>query len=376
MKSQEKNIYLDNNATTLPDPRVIEVMSRYLKEGGGNPSSIHAWGRAAKAALNQARRTIADYLKVKPAEIFFTSSGTEGANMLLRGLMNQKGHILTSSAEHACVFATVQAMEQEGFSATFLSPGLLGAVTPEAVQEAMRPDTRLISLMAVNNETGVKTDIVAIAEIAKERRISFLVDGVAWLGKEPLTIPEGVSAMFFSGHKLHCPPGIGFAYVRSTMTLKPLLIGGSEQESGKRGGTENLLGIVGLEEAVRLLHTELPAAAARMQKLRDRLEEGLLGELDGVQVNGSGPRIANTSNLSFDKIEGETLLTQLDLKGIAASHGSACASGALEPSRVLRNMGLAADVAASSIRFSLSRMTTEEEIDRCIEITVQLVRKM
>lgn len=374
MKSQEKNIYLDNNATTLRDPRVIAVMSHYLQEGGGNPSSIHFWGRAAKAALSKARRTIADYLKVKPAEIYFTSSGTEGANMLLRGLV-KKGHILTSNVEHACVFATVKAMEQDGFPATYLSPGLMGAVTPQAVQEALRSDTRLISLMAVNNETGVKTDIAAIAEIAKERRIPFVVDGVAWLGKESLTIPEGVSAMFFSGHKLHCPPGIGFVYVRSTMPLQPLLMGG-EQESGKRGGTENLLGIVGLEEAVRLLNTELPAATACMQRLRDRLEDGLMRELEGVQINGTGPRICNTSNLSFAKVEGETLLTQLDLQGIAASHGSACASGALEPSRILRNMGLPAAIAASSIRFSLSRMTTEQEIDRCIDVTKQLVRKL
>lgn len=374
MKSQEENIYLDNNATTLPDPRVIAVMSRHLQEGIGNPSSIHAWGRAAKAALNKARRTIADYLKVKPSEIFFTSSGTEGANMLLRGLMPQKGHIISSSVEHACVYATVQAMEKN-YPATFLDPGPWGAVTPEAVQEALRPDTRLIALMAVNNETGAKTDVAALAEIAKGKRIPFLVDGVAWLGKEPLAIPEGVSAIFFSGHKIHCPPGIGFVYVRSTISMQPLLIGG-EQEGGKRGGTENLLGIVGLEEAVRLLHTELPAAASRMQKLRDRLEDGLMQALAGVQINGAGPRISNTSNLSFEKVEGEALLAQLDLHGIAASHGSACASGALEPSRVLRNMGLSTDVAASSIRFSLSRMTAEDEIDRCIEVTTQLVNKL
>lgn len=372
MSPESISIYLDNNATTQPDPRVVKAMSHHLRHGGGNPSSVHAQGRAARSELSQARRTIASYLNVKPAEIIFTSSGTEGANMLLHGLIPKGGHLITSSVEHSCVYATIQAMERE---TTFLTPGLFGAIAPEAVRAAIRPDTRLIALMAVNNETGVKTDIASIAAIAKEAHIPFMVDGVAWLGKEPMTIPEGVSAIFFSGHKIHCPPGIGFVFMRSTMTLAPLLIGG-EQEGGKRGGTENLLGIVGLAEAVRLLSEELPTATARMTLLRDRLEQSLQANLDGVTINGSGPRVANTSNLSFAKVEGETLLTQLDLMGIAASHGSACASGALEPSRILRNMGLPADVAASSIRFSLSRMTTAEEIERCIEVTTQLVKNL
>ncbi len=372
-RAESQKIYLDSNATTQPDPRVVEVMNRHLHQTSGNPSSLHAFGQAARNELTKARRTIASFLNVKPSEILFTSSGTEAANMLLRSL--GKGHIISSDLEHSAVFAPLQAMQKEGSDVTFLSPGLHGAATREAVREAIRSDTRLICLMAVNNETGVKTDIPAIAAIAEAAKIPFIVDGVAWLGKELFTIPEGVSALFFSGHKIHCPPGIGFAFVRSTVALKPFILGG-EQESGKRGGTENLLGIVGLAEAVRLLSEELPEATSRMESLRNRLESGLMVTLEGVTINGLGPRIANTSNLSFAGIEGETLLTQLDLQGIAASHGSACSSGALEPSRILRNMGIPAALAASSIRFSLSRMTTAEEVERCIDVTVRLVSKL
>lgn len=370
---ENQSIYLDNNATTLSDPRVIQRMVQHLHQGAGNPSSIHAYGQAARSELNRARRSIAAFLNVKPTEILFTSSGTEGANTLLRSF--RKGSIISSDLEHSAVYATLQAMQKEGNEVTFLSPGLHGAATVEAVKEALKPSTSLISLMAVNNETGVKTDIAAIAELAQAAHVPFIVDGVAWLGKELFTIPEGVSALFFSGHKIHCPPGIGFLFVRSTLNLHPFLTGG-EQEFGKRGGTENLLGIVGLAEAVRLLSEELPAATLRMEKLRNCLEQGLMEALEGVTLNGSGPRIANTSNLSFEGVEGETLLAQLDLAGIAASHGSACASGALEPSRVLRNMGVSPAQAASSIRFSLSRMTTAEEIERCIEVTVKLVKRL
>ncbi len=373
----KKTIYFDNNASTPIDPRVLEAVVRDLTESMGNPSSIHELGKLSRQKLNASRQTIATVLGVKPQEIVFTSGGTEGANFVLRGLfsLQNSGHIITSDVEHSAVYDTVKYLERQGCTATYLNAGLAGGVTPEAVKKALQSKTRLISLMAVNNETGVKTDIDAIAAIAKEARIPFIVDGVAWLGKELFVIPEGVSAMFFSGHKFHAPKGVGFAIVRSNLKLEPLLLGGA-QESGRRAGTENLSAIIGLAEAVRLLKQELPAATDRMKNMRDSFERGIMEKISGVKVNGRGPRICNTSNLCFLGVEGETLLTTLDMAGIAVSHGSACASGALEPSRVLLNMGLPRDEAAASLRFSFSRYTTQEEIDICIETVVSLVNRL
>lgn len=372
-----KKIYLDNNATTAMDPRVLEVVVKDLQKTVGNPSSIHSFGQQARQKLTKARQTIATAIGVKPQEIVFTSGGSEGANYILRGLLTPQtpGHVVTSSVEHSCIYKTVQYLETLGSTATFLHPGELGAITPEAVKQAVKPSTKLIALTAVNNETGVKTDVEAIAALAAEAKIPFLVDGVALLGKEPFTIYPGISAMIFSGHKIHAPKGIGFVFVRSSLKPQPLLIGG-EQESGRRAGSENLSGIAGLAEAVRLLKEELPQAQEKMQALRDHLENSLMAELPNVKINGSGARICNTSNLCFSGVEGEVLLTALDLAGIAVSHGSACASGALEPSRVLLNMGLPPGEAASSLRFSLSRQTRIEEIDSCIETVVALVKRM
>jgi len=358
----DPRIYLDNNATTFLDPRVKEAMIQSLLLQG-NPSSVHSYGQEAKAALNRSRRTIADYLGVKPSEILFTSGGTEGLNMLLRGY--PRGHIVTSSVEHACVYETIKALGP----ATFIQPGLRGAPRPEEVEKAITSHTTLIATMAVNNETGVKTDIAGIASLAKQRKIPFVVDAVCWLGKEPIEIPPGVTAMAFSGHKFHAPKGVGFVYIRSSSAVDSLLLGGV-QEYGKRGGTENLPGIVGMAEAIRCLDD---SSTQRMQFLRDKLETKLLS-LGDVTVNGQAPRVCNTSNLSFKGVEGETLLTKLDLAGIAVSHGSACSSGALEPSRILLNMGIPREEAASSIRISLSRFTTEEEIDRACEAISTLVR--
>lgn len=361
-------IYLDNNASTPVDPAVCKVMLQVLQENVGNPSSIHSFGRQSKTILTNSRDTIANYLRVKPNEIIFTSCGTEGANLLIRGLCSyfSTGHIITSAVEHACVYTTLQLMQSKGWTVSFLQPGLWGAVTPEAIKEAIRPDTKFISLMAVNNETGVKTDIEAIGQIAQEANIPLIVDGVAWLGKEPITIPAGVSALFFSGHKVHAPKGVGFMHVKSNLKLDCVMSGG-EQEYLRRGGTENLPGVAGLGEAVRLLHTELPEGTFRMQQLRDLLETELIRTIPGVTVNGEGPRICNTTNLAFDGVDGEAFMTALDMRGIAISHGSACSSGALEPSRVLLNMGIPRTKARSSIRFSLSRFTTENEIWGCIK---------
>jgi cysteine desulfurase len=374
-------IYLDNNSTTAVDPRVVAVVLESLANGLGNPSSIHRYGQSARQQLEKARQTIADSLSVRPQEVIFTSGGTEGANMLLRGIFPAgcRGHLITSNVEHACVYGNVKALEAVGIGCSILPAGLYGAVQPDAVEGAIRPESKLIALMAVNNETGVKSNIPAIAEIAQENKIPLFVDGVALLGKEPFQIPKGVSAISFSGHKIHAPKGVGFVVMRSHLKLAPLMLGG-DQEFGRRPGTENLPAILGMAKAVALLNEELPQATQRMATLRDHFESSLHLQLGGVTVNGSGPRICNTSNLAFAGIEGETLLAALDLAvataSVAASHGSACAAGALQPSRILLNMGLSQEAAASSLRFSLSRFTTREEVDAAIVSIVSAVKRL
>ncbi|NNM44007.1 MAG: cysteine desulfurase [Chlamydiae bacterium] len=369
-------IYLDNNATTFVDPRVLEAMIPVFSTFGGNPSSIHHFGQEARNLLQNSRTTIARYLQVKPNELFFTSGGTEAINMILQGFFAmRKGHIISSTIEHSAVYHTLQFLEKQGCRVTFLPVGLTGAVTLSQVEESITPDTCFIALSAANSETGVKTDIEGIANLAKAKGIPFFVDGVALLGKEPFHVPDGVSAMAFSGHKLHAPKGIGLAFLRSTLSIPPLLLGGG-QEYGKRSGTENLPGIVGLAKAIELLEIELPKATEEMQSLKAYFETTLVNQLGNVVINGSGPRVCNTSNLSFPGLDGESLLIHLDLAGIAASHGSACSSGALEPSRVLRNMGLEKSLAQSAIRFSLSRFTTKSEVEMAVSLLVNIVSRM
>jgi cysteine desulfurase len=369
-----KKIYLDNNATTALDPRVIEAMQEVLTPLPFNSSSVHSFGQESKKLLTKSRDTIAHAFHVKPQEIIFTSGGTEALNLLLRGFYTPGAHILTSNVEHPAVRETLQALEKQGAKVTYLPAGLWGAVQPYQIEEALTPETRLIVLMAANNITGVKTGINAIAQIAHQRNIPFIVDGVQILGKELFHILPGVSAMAFSGHKLHGPTGIGLAFVRSSFKLTPQITGGS-QEYGRRAGTENLMGIVGLAKAIELLAVELPAATKRMETLRNKLTQSLMNNLGDIVIHGQGPRICNTVHIGFPGIDGETLLLQLDLAGIAASHGSACTSGGLEPSPVLLNMQIPASLARTSIRFSLSRNTTEQEIDTTIELVTQLINK-
>jgi len=366
-------IYLDCNASTVIDPSVLKVMIEELEVDEGNPSSIHFHGRERKNTLDQCRRVIAHYLNASPQEIIFTSGGTEGAAMLIQGLFQNAstGHIISSGTEHPCVYYHLQEMSKRGFDVSFLPVGEWGAVRPEAVSNAIKPETRLIALMAANNETGVVTDIEAIAKIAQSANIPFIVDGVAWLGKERINIPPGVSACFFSGHKIHAPKGIGFCLCRRSLKLSPLFPGGG-QEFNRRGGTENLSGIAALAETMVLLEKNQERWIAHMQNMRDRFEKEVMRRLPNVIVNGVGPRVCNTTNLAFTGMDGESLLIKLDMAGISASHGSACSSGGIEPSRVLLNMGMPLARARSSIRFSLSRMTTEEKISRAIEIVVRL----
>lgn len=371
-------IYLDNNASTRVDSDVLKAMVEVLENDYGNPSSVHLQGRTAKEHLLLSRQAVAQYLKVKPHEIVFTSGGTEAINLAIYGILgsDRSGAVITSDLEHAAVYQTCVRLKEEGMDIRFLSPGVRGAVLPEQLIETLTPAVRLIILTAVNTETGIKTDWERMAQIAYERGIPFVVDGVGLIGKESFSIPEGVSAMCFSGHKFHAPKGIGSLFLRRQIKIQPLLNGGG-QEAGRRSGTENLPGVVGFAEAVNLLPNLLPGVTDRMARLRDRLENLLLERLPDIVIHGKGfPRICNTSNIAFTGIDGESLLMNLDLAGIAVSLGSACSSGALEPSRVLLKMGLSHKEALSSIRFSICRFTTEQEIDRCVDCVCQIVARL
>lgn len=372
-----KRIYLDNNAGTFIDSRVADLLIAALKDPIGNPSSIHSFGQKIRNQISKARNAIASFMGVKASEIAFTSGGTEGMNFLIKGILalQHNGHIITSSVEHSCVFNTLKEVESSGFSVAFLPPGLKGAISAEEVRAALRPDTCLICLMAVNNETGVKTDFEGIAAIAEAAKIPFIIDGVALMGKENFSIPKGVSAMTFSGHKFHAPQGIGFSYIRSGLKLRPLMTGGGH-EFGKRAGTENVLGILSLAKAMELLKDDLSLASKHMLLIREKFERTLQDNLENVIVNGQEPRVCNVSNLAFLDVDGESLLVALDAAGVAASHGSACSSGALEPSRVLLNMGIPLERARSSLRFSFSHFTTEQEIEEACTIIIKLVNHL
>lgn len=369
-------IYLDHNATTPIDQQVLHAVIEELKLEARNPSSFHYHGQQSKSTLDNARKIVADFMGVKLQEIIFTSGGTEGAFLLIQGVMakHTTGHVITSNTEHSCVHQNVLKLVEKGVEVTFLPSGSWGAVKAEDVAKAIRPDTRLITLMAANNETGVKTEIEAIASICQRAGIHFVVDGVALLGKESIQWPQGVSAAFFSGHKIHASKGVGFFFCRQTTKLTPLLVGGG-QEFNRRAGTENLAGIVGLAEAIKILSKDQSAITAKMTFLRDWLERGLLN-LGNVKINGQGPRIANTTNLSFNDVDGETLLIHLDRAGLSVSHGSACSSGALEPSRILINMGLPLKEARSALRFSIGRTTTQQEIEQSIAVVSSVLTKL
>lgn len=339
-----------------------------------NPSSVHWFGQQARHHLTAARRTLASYFKAKPEEIIFNSGGTEGLNYLLRGL-GTKGHIVTTSIEHSAVYRAIQSLEAQGLEVTYVPVGLWGAPLPEQIESAIKPSTRALIFSLSNGETGVKIDLDAIGKIAEQKGIPLFLDAVSYFGKEPLNLPKSVAGVAISGHKFHAPKGIGALYLRSDIKLAPLTAGGS-QEYTKRPGTENLAGILGLAEAVAILSENQTAITQHIADLKNHLEESLLTKIPDIAINGQGPRVSNTSNIAFLGVDGETLLMQLDLAGIAVSHGSACTSGSLEPSRVLTQMGIDRKTARSSIRLSLSRMNTREEIDIAIDRIVHIVSKI
>ncbi len=339
-----------------------------------NPSSVHWFGQQARNHLTQARTRVASYFNAKPEEILFTSGGTESLNLLLRGLGTQ-GHIVTTSIDHAAVYKTIVSLEGQGLEVTYVPVTLWGAPLPEAISDALRPNTRAIVLSLSNGETGVKIDLDKIGAIAMAKNIPLLLDGVAYIGKEPLPSHPAIGAIALSGHKFHAPKGIGALYLRRDLKLTPLVTGGN-QEMSRRAGTENLAGMIALAEALEILKENQTEITSHISSLRNHLEMGLLREIPDIAINGLGPRISNTSNIAFLGVDGETLLMQLDLAGIALSHGSACSSGALEPSRVLTNMGIDRKTARSSLRISLSRMNTREEIDTAIEKIAAIVQKL
>jgi cysteine desulfurase len=353
-------------------PEVLEAIRPFLVGEFGNASSIHQEGQHARAAVESARASIARFVGCRPAEIVFTSGGTESDNLAVFGSVRAGDHVITSSVEHHAVLHAVERLGERGVEVSFLPVDGQGLVAVEDVRRALRANTRLISVMMANNETGVLQPVEEIGRIATEAEVRFHVDAVQAAGKMPLDVDSiGCQLLSISGHKMHGPQGTGALFVRRGTRVEPLFAGGAHERQ-RRAGTENVAGIVGLGKAAECAMST--GTAERMGALRDRLETGLLPYASGVN-GGKASRVPNTTNLWFDSLDGESLVIALDLKGLAVSSGAACSSGANEPSHVLLAMGLSPERAKSSVRFSLHRQTTEEEIDRAIElVSTQVVR--
>lgn len=365
-----RRIYMDANATTPLLPEVLEAMQPYFMESFGNASSIHQPGQRARAAVEHAREQVAALLHCRPAEIVFTSGGTESDNTAIFGVLRPGDHLITSSIEHHAVLHAAEKAQQRGIEVTFLPVSTSGAVDPSDVAGALQANTKLISLMMANNETGVLQPVEEIGRIGAEAGIAFHTDAVQAAGKIPIDVDAiGCHLLSISGHKLHAPKGVGILYVRRSTHFEPLLFGGSHERQ-RRAGTENVPGIVGMGKAAEIALAALTdGTEERIAALRDRLEQGLLAAIDECGVNGaSQPRTPNTSSFYFDHLEGEALVIALDLKGIAVSGGSACSSGSSEASHVLNAMGVLLARARASLRFSLSRLNTEAEVDGALEI--------
>jgi cysteine desulfurase len=370
---------MDANATTPLLPEVVEAMRPYWTEGFGNPSSIHQRGQAARAAVDRAREQVAALIGARPAEIVFTSGGTESDNMALFGVLVPGDHFITTAIEHHAVLHPAAALAERGVEVTVLSCTGEGVIAVETLTAALRPNTKLVSVMLANNETGAIQPVRELANAAHAAGALFHTDAIQAAGKLNVNVVElGCDLLSLSGHKMHAPQGTGALFVRRTVRLRPIFFGGLH-ERGRRPGTENVAGIVGLGRAAELARSWLAdsASAAAMGALRDRLEQGILAAVDHAGANGGGAaRVPNTSNLYFDHVEAEAMVIALDLQGLAVSGGSACQSGATEPSHVLTAMGLSEARARASVRFSLSRTTTEEEVDRVVEMVPALVRRL
>ena len=373
-----ERIYLDNNATTPVLPEVFEAMRPYFGERFGNASSIHHHGQETRAAVESARESVADLLGCRASEIIFTSGGTEGDNLAIAGLVKAGDHVITSSIEHHAVLHACKHLGERACEVTVLPVDDRGQVDPDEVRRALRRNTKLISIMMANNETGVLQPVDAIGKIAAEAGVSFHTDAVQAAGKVAVDVKRiGCHALSISGHKMHAPQGIGALYVRKGTKIEPLFYGGAHERS-RRAGTENVPGIVALGKAAQLAKHALDRADdQKMALLRDSLEQGILTQVEDAGVNGDGaPRVPNTTNIHFEHIEGEALVIALDLKGLAVSTGSACSSGAIEPSHVLIAMGLRTERAKSSVRFSLGKQTTAKDIDRAVVLVPDAVARL
>jgi cysteine desulfurase len=371
-------VYLDANATTPLLPEVFEAMRPYWMERFGNASSIHLEGQHARAAVEHARESVSTLLGSRPAEIVFTSGGTEGDNLALFGMVKAGDHLITSATEHHAVLLSAEKLRDRGAQVTFLPVDSQGLIDPEQVRQALRPTTKLISVMMANNETGVVQPVAEIGRIAAEADVYFHVDAVQGAGKMPIDVRAiGCDLLTISGHKMYAPQGVGALFVRRGTALDPLMIGGAH-ERRRRAGTENVPGIVGLGKAAECAHEDLRnGAAERIGVLRDRLEQGLLAEVDETGINGArAPRVPNTTNLWFDHLEGEALVIALDLKGLAVSGGAACSSGSTEPSHVLAAMGLSVERARTGVRFSLQKQNSAADIDYALELVPAEVRRL
>jgi cysteine desulfurase len=382
LKKPVQRIYLDHNATTPQLPEVIDRMTGTLREEFGNPSSVHHFGQQAKAAIDEARTEVATLLSADPSEVLFTSGGTESDNIAIRGAAEAleatgRRHLIASSIEHEAVLNTLKALAKRGWRTTLLPVDQTGIVAPDALRAALADDTALVSVMHANNEIGTIQPIAELARIAHDRGALFHTDAVQSAAKLLVSVRSlGVDMLSISAHKFYGPKGVGALWIRRGLRVLPLLTGG-RQERSRRAGTENVAGIVGMGVAARMARGKMADEGTRLSALRDRLEAEVLAAVPGTAVNGARePRVPNTTNVSFDRVEAESLLIALDLEGIAVSTGSACSSGTLEPSHVLKAMGFNAHRAQNSIRFSLGASSTDAEIDRVIAVLPKMVEKL
>ena len=376
-----RRVYMDANATTPLLPEVIEAMRPYWMEHFGNASSIHQHGQQARTAVDGARETMARFFNCHDAEVVFNSGGTEGDNTAIFGLLHPGDHFITTSIEHSAVIQAANRLARFGVETTFVAPQPSGLIDSTDILRAIRPETRLISVMLANNETGVLQPVEEIGRIAADTGVFFHIDAVQGAGKVTIDVRRiGCHLFSISAHKMHGPKGVGAMFVRRGTPIEPLLVGGSH-ERRQRAGTENVAGIVGLAKAAELaMHSLDDGTIYRLAQMRDRLEAGIL-QLSGTGVNGvakgkSVPRAANTSNIWFNQVEGEALVIALDLKGVSVSGGSACHSGATEPSHVLLAMGLDKARARASLRFSLLKTVTDTDVDHVLQIVPEAVERL
>ncbi len=376
-----RRIYLDYAATTPTHPEVVKAMLPYFTDVFGNPSTIYSYGQESKGAIEEARVKVADLIGARGEELVFTSGGTEADNFAIKGVAyaneNKGNHIITTSIEHHAVIETCKSLERRGFKTTYLPVDEYGLVNPDDVRRAITDKTILISVMHANNEMGTIEPITEIGKIVKETKIYFHADAVQTVGHIPVDVNElGVDLLSMSAHKLYGPKGVGALYIRKGTKLLPLMHGG-EQERRRRASTENVPGIVGFGRTVELAQQEIDEEAKRLTYLRDKLIKGLLERVDHIRLNGHpSRRLPNNVNVSVDFVEGESMLLNLDLEGICASTGSACNSSSIEPSHVLLALGLSPELAHGSLRFTLGRGNTSEDIDYVLEILPRIITKL